>query len=61
MELTMDDTEKRKLVIQHAQFTAAAAAGDAEAKNKMETIQAKLNLTTQEIMKLAIKEYNRDY
>lgn len=57
----MEDAEKKKLVIKHAQLAAALASGYQAAGKEMATIEAKLRMKPDEIMQLAIQEYNRDY
>ncbi len=57
----MKDAEKRLLVIEHAKLTAAHASGNNEVKQRMEEIEARLQLSAVEIAMLAINTYMKDY
>jgi hypothetical protein len=57
----MTDQEKRRLVIEHAQLTAAHAAGNAEARNRLQEIEDILQLSAAEIASVAVTSYLKDY
>ena len=57
----MTDQEKRRLVIEHAQLTAAHAAGNAEARNRLREIEDMLQMSAAEIATKAVASYLKDY
>ena len=57
----MDEVQKRNLVVEHAQLTAAVAAGKHEHRARLNEIEALLNMQPHEIADLAVREYLRDY
>ena len=57
----MDDSEKKYLVIEHAQLVAALAAGNDSVRNRLLEIEAKLNMSATEIAHAAVTEYLRNY
>ncbi len=57
----MIDSEKMNLVYEHAQLTAANAGGDVTVQKRLAEIEAKLEMSTEQIARIAVGSYLSDY